>query len=186
VWELARHSIGEELVVYPEMEKNIQGGIDIANKDRKEHQKVKELLYKLQDEPVSSTSFRDLLDKLMNALRQHIKDEEQDDLPKLEQALSNSESRSLAQSFERTKMFVPTRSHPSAPDKPPYETVAGLMAAPIDKLKDMFRKFPGKAVSEEIPVEDENKPFKTKLTTNCIQNIIRMFLYIVLQYAARV
>jgi hypothetical protein len=29
-----------------------------------------------------------------------------------------------------------------AGDKPPYETVAGLMATPIDKLGDIFRKFP--------------------------------------------
>jgi len=35
-----------------------------------------------------------------------------------------------------------TRSHPSAPDKPPFETVLGLMTAPLDKLGDMLRKFP--------------------------------------------
>jgi hypothetical protein len=39
-WELARHSIGEELVVYPVFEKSLPGGIDMANKDRKEHLKV--------------------------------------------------------------------------------------------------------------------------------------------------
>jgi hemerythrin superfamily protein len=41
VWELARHSIGEELVVYPAMEKYIKpGGEDMAEKDRQEHQVV--------------------------------------------------------------------------------------------------------------------------------------------------
>jgi hypothetical protein len=39
-WELARHSIGEELVVYPVFEKLLSGGVDMANKDRKEHLKV--------------------------------------------------------------------------------------------------------------------------------------------------
>ena len=39
IWELARHSIGEELVVYPEMEK-ISGGKEIADKDRQAHQKA--------------------------------------------------------------------------------------------------------------------------------------------------
>jgi len=34
------------------------------------------------------------------------------------------------------------RAHPNAPNKPPFETVAGLMAAPIDKLRDLFEKFP--------------------------------------------
>lgn len=37
---------------------------------------------------------------------------------------------------------VDVRSHPSAPDKPPFETVVGLMAAPIDKLRDLFTAFP--------------------------------------------
>jgi hypothetical protein len=34
------------------------------------------------------------------------------------------------------------RAHPNAPNKPPFETVAGLMAAPLDKLRDLFEKFP--------------------------------------------
>jgi hypothetical protein len=37
-WELARHSIGEELVVYPQFEKNLPDGHAMADKDRKEHQ----------------------------------------------------------------------------------------------------------------------------------------------------
>lgn len=42
VWELARHSIGEEIVVYPAMEKNIKpNGKDMAEKDRQEHQVVR-------------------------------------------------------------------------------------------------------------------------------------------------
>ena len=45
-------------------------------------------------------------------------------------------------SFARTKHFVPTHSHPDAPNKPPYETVAGMLSTPMDKMKDMFRKFP--------------------------------------------
>jgi hemerythrin superfamily protein len=41
VWELARHSIAEELVVYPAMEKYITpGGKQMADKDREEHQTV--------------------------------------------------------------------------------------------------------------------------------------------------
>jgi hypothetical protein len=63
------------------------------------------------------------------------------DLPALENVLPDNESQAMSKSFERTKMFVPTRSHPAAPDKPPLETVAGLMAAPMDKLGDIFQRF---------------------------------------------
>lgn len=40
-WELARHAIGEELVLYPTMEKYLRDGVDAAEKDRQAHQKVR-------------------------------------------------------------------------------------------------------------------------------------------------
>lgn len=40
-WELARHSIGEELVVYPQFEKLLPDGRTMAEKDRKEHLSVR-------------------------------------------------------------------------------------------------------------------------------------------------
>jgi hemerythrin superfamily protein len=41
VWELARHSIGEELIVYPAFEKYMgDEGKRMAESDRKEHHKV--------------------------------------------------------------------------------------------------------------------------------------------------
>ncbi|KAJ5608497.1 hypothetical protein N7537_005116 [Penicillium hordei] len=141
-WELARHSIGEELVVYPAFEKYVSGGVDLANKDRQEHQSVKEQLKKFQNLKPSDSQFTPTLKALMNDLSQHIKEEETDDLPKLEEVVSQEDSEKYATSFGRTKMFVPSRSHPSAPDKPPYETVVGLLAAPIDHLSDIFRKWP--------------------------------------------
>lgn len=39
-WELARHSIAEELVIYPAMEKHVPNGTAMAEKDRKEHYAV--------------------------------------------------------------------------------------------------------------------------------------------------
>jgi hemerythrin-like domain-containing protein len=79
---------------------------------------AKELLKKFQNMKPSDPDFDFTIETLFNALKEHIKDEEQDDLPKLEEVLSREDSKSLASDFERTKKFVPTRSHPSAPDKP--------------------------------------------------------------------
>ena len=88
VWELARHSIAEELVVYPAMEKYIKpDGHDMAEKDRQEHQvvssfrgvidsQVKVLLYELQDMNVSKPEFDPLLEKLIKSLNEHIDEEE--------------------------------------------------------------------------------------------------------------
>jgi hypothetical protein len=105
--------------------------------------------------------------KLMSTLSAHIEGEEAHDLVHLERSIMVKAedpvkvSEELAREFERTKMFVPTRSHPLAPQTPvgdtvvnlgrqgsflliyqPYETALGLLVAPIDKLTDLFRKFP--------------------------------------------
>ena len=90
----------------------------------------------------TDADFRPTLDKLFKILQEHVKDEETNDLPTLERALSGDATADIAKSFERTKMFAPTRSHPNVPDRPPFETVAGLLAAPIDGLADIFRRFP--------------------------------------------
>lgn len=78
----------------------------------------------------------------MDDLRHHMDEEENIDLVKLDEALSKEESVGLTQSFDRTKYFVPTRAHPTAPQMPPFETAVGLMTAPMDYLSDMFRKWP--------------------------------------------
>lgn len=39
-WELARHSIAEEIVVYPAFERHLPNGEEMAEKDRSQHQEV--------------------------------------------------------------------------------------------------------------------------------------------------
>ncbi|WAO97340.1 Hemerythrin domain-containing protein [Fusarium falciforme] len=145
VWELARHSIGEELVVYPAMERYMgTKGKEMAEHDRQEHHQVKELLKTFQGLSPQDSNYLPKLKEIWTLLSKHIEEEEGQDLPALEQALKadDGQSESMSNSFSRTKMFVPTRSHPSAGENPPFETVMGLMAAPMDRLADMFRKFP--------------------------------------------
>src|SRR4051794_32821003 len=81
------------------------------------------------------------LKELWSSLSEHIKEEESRDLPALEAALGGTtHSESMAKSFGRTKAFVPSRSHPSAGEHPPFETVMGLLTAPFDHIADIFRK----------------------------------------------
>ncbi|KAI9926355.1 hypothetical protein ASPWEDRAFT_32232 [Aspergillus wentii DTO 134E9] len=153
VWELARHAVGEELVVYPAMEKYLRDGLEMADKDRHDHQIVKEQLKRFQDMHLTNSQFIPTIKALMKDLRKHIEDEEQIDLVKLESAITPEESQRLSKSFSRTKMFVPTRAHPSAPNKPPYQTAYGLMTAPVDQLMDMFRAWPEDVVNPNPSME---------------------------------
>ncbi|GAB1320979.1 hypothetical protein MFIFM68171_11189 [Madurella fahalii] len=150
-WELARHSVGEELVLYPAFERHMGSvGHQIAETDRKDHHEIKELLKEFQNMKSKDTNYVPKITELWCKLEGHIKDEEDYDLPALEEKLSPDASKSMAKSFERTKSFAPSRSHPSAGEHPPFETVMGLLTAPIDRLADLFRKFPDKAPQADI------------------------------------
>lgn len=91
------------------------------------------------------------MNELMMDLSDHIKEENQDDLLALETALSKGDnqgvSECLAKNFGRTKVFVPSRSNPSAGENPPFESVMGLLTAPIDHIAAIFRKFPDKTIN---------------------------------------
>jgi len=146
VWELARHSIAEELIVYPAFEHHLgQKGHEMAEEDRKEHHRIKEMLKDFQNTSASSPDYVPKLKEIWKVLGDHIKEEEEHDLPTLESALKSAasgESENMAKKFDLTKKFVPTRSHPSAGENPYFESAMGMLAAPIDRIADMFRKFP--------------------------------------------
>ena len=141
-WELARHLIAEELVVYPALAKHISHGQTLADKNRAQHQGVKEQLKRFQGMSATDPQFKPVLQGLLEDLQRHIEQEEREDLVQLEEKLSRAESEALTRSLERTKMFVPSRSHPMVPDKPPFETAVGLLTAPVDMVADLFRKWP--------------------------------------------
>lgn len=90
-----------------------------------------------------------LLETLLDNLHHHIEHEKDEDMPRLEKLLSREESEALAQSFKRTKNIVPTRSHPAAPTEFYAESLAGLLAMPIDRLRDWLSDYP-----DERDVED--------------------------------
>jgi len=143
IWEIARHAVGEELVVYPLMEQHLgPQGVALADEDRADHQFVKENLYKLEGMEVGTPAYDQLLKEVMDHLHKHNDSEEQKDLPLLFEKLGAAGAKDAAAQFKRTKKFAPTHPHPMAPNKPPFETLAGLMAAPLDKLKDAFLQFP--------------------------------------------
>ncbi|KAM5449664.1 hypothetical protein MaudCBS49596_004785 [Microsporum audouinii] len=142
-WDLARYTVAEELVVYPAIESHMDHGSVIINRDRAESQRIKQLLAAFQPLSASDAQFRPTLDELMSKMNMHIEEEEDEYLPSLEAVLDPGESQQLAQTFERTKVLMPTRSHPDAAvEQPMFETAVALVQAPIDRVADLMRRFP--------------------------------------------
>ncbi|KAL2135481.1 hypothetical protein VTI74DRAFT_8340 [Chaetomium olivicolor] len=169
-WELARHSVAEEILVYPAFEKHMgDKGHQMAESDRRDHHRVKELLKEFQNMKPQQAEYVPKLKELWTVLSAHIEEEEKHDLPALETALKASagESESMAKKFGLTKAFVPSRSHPSAGENPYFESAMGMLAASVDHIANIFRKFPEKTTSpnpstnqfiDRFPVEGKSIP----------------------------
>jgi hypothetical protein len=94
----------------------------------------------------------------MTDLHTHIEHEKNHDMPRLESVLPYGESEKIALAFARTKKFVPTKSHPSAPTSSLLaEGLAGLLAAPFDKLRDLLSSFPDEGATEGTEVDWKGK-----------------------------
>ncbi|KAK8132349.1 hypothetical protein PG999_000522 [Apiospora kogelbergensis] len=149
VWKLSRHSIAEEIVLYPALERSVEKGNYIASQDRHEHYKLKRELKRFQKLRPSSPEFMPTLDRLWKELKTHMQEEETHDLVKLEAAISESKSRTIAENFEYWKDASPTRSHPWVPSTPPWETVVGSLVAPWDRMMDKWRKWPAEDMGRQ-------------------------------------
>jgi len=160
VWEIARHSVAEEVVVYPLFEDKLgDWGKHRAELSRKEHHTVKVELKELESLSHDDVSFMPKMKTMMANLENHMEHEEKEDLLRLRDTISEHDRVSYGRSFERRKTIVPTRPHPSAPDKyPTFETLVGLLAAPIDKFRDMFRDYPEKEELRNIQRESRVDP----------------------------
>ncbi|EEQ85106.1 hypothetical protein RJZ56_002515 [Blastomyces dermatitidis] len=142
VWELARLSAAEELLLYPAFEQHLADGKERVDKDRERHQQTKDQLLEFQSLKPTDANFEPTINSLMDNLSTHMRNEEEDDLPALEDAISSEDSEGLSKSFKKTKLFIPTRLHPAGPHHPAFENVTAFVMTPVDKLADTFRRLP--------------------------------------------
>ena len=108
-WTIARHSVGEELIAYPALEKHVVGGRALADKDRSQHHVVKQNLSQLEGKLVDDSSFDALMQETQKVIEQHMHEEEENDLVKLRDAIPRDEGIRLGSRFKLTKKFVPTQ-----------------------------------------------------------------------------
>ncbi|GAU99463.1 hypothetical protein RvY_10463 [Ramazzottius varieornatus] len=151
-WEVARHSVAEELILYPLMEKELgDEGRRMADSSRYDHQRTKEDLQFLENATtLEDPEYMSRYVRMADELLEHLDKEERDDIAHVRKFVSEELLMEAAKDFKRTKHFVPTRPHPEMSQKPLFETPYSLIVTPIDKLRDMFRSFPDHDKVEEV------------------------------------
>jgi hemerythrin superfamily protein len=81
--ELVRHSVAEEMYVYPAMRKYLPDGEQAVDHDTEEHKELEGTMKKLESADAQSAEFDQLLAELETTLRDHVLDEEGDQFPQL-------------------------------------------------------------------------------------------------------
>ncbi|ORZ37826.1 hypothetical protein BCR44DRAFT_1388174 [Catenaria anguillulae PL171] len=145
--EVSVHSVAEDIVLYTVIEE--QEGKEVADDMRQDHLKVRDQLAQLDAMSVSDTGHAVLVERIMQELRAHAYEEEHRDLPMLRAKLGDDKMIELGAKFAGAKNLVPTRPHPGAPIEPTATLVAGVVVAPVDKVRDLGREFAERKVPEE-------------------------------------
>ena len=134
--EIVRHSVAEELFVYPVYTREVTDGADEVEHDKEEHQELEETLVKLEGVDSEDADFLRLVRELKGQLDHHVDDEESDQFPKLRRAVSADELVDLGRKVEAAKKVAPTRPHPDSPHSELFHMTVGLGVGMVDRLRD--------------------------------------------------
>ncbi|GLB63392.1 hemerythrin [Dietzia sp. NCCP-2495] len=134
--EIVRHSVAEELFVYPVYTREVTDGADEVEHDKEEHQELEETLVKLEGVDAEDAEFLRLVRELKGQLDHHADDEESDQFPKLRRAVSAEELVDLGRKVEAAKKVAPTRPHPGSPHSELFHMTVGLGVGMVDRLRD--------------------------------------------------
>lgn len=158
VYEIARHSLAEEIIMYPIMREKFPDGERWFKESNEEHHQVKKSLYEAQNIDMNAPEFKKKVKDVMDLLIKHIDKEEKEVFPMLKKYLSEEERISAGNSFSRRKLIVPTRPHTMVPEDPPtLNSLLGLLTAPLDKFRDLFLAFPEQGKMSELKMDASKK-----------------------------
>ncbi|RVX41360.1 hemerythrin HHE cation binding domain-containing protein [Nonomuraea polychroma] len=114
--ELVRHSVAEEMHLYPAVRQYVPNGDAIADKELSDHAEVERVLNELEKtDTAAAADFDALVRRLVADVTSHVQDEENNLFPALAEHAASENLLELGQKVQSAKEKAPTRPHPSAP-----------------------------------------------------------------------
>ena len=136
---LSVHAVIEELIFYPAARRAATGSTAMVLESLEEHHIVKWVLSELAGMEPKGERFDAKVTVLIENVRHHVKEEEQELFPKIKDAMSDEHLAELGEQLEAAKKIAPTRPHPRSPDTPPGNLFVGLVAGGVDKARDVLK-----------------------------------------------
>src|SRR3954470_18344162 len=109
--ELVRHSVAEEVLVYPQVSEKISE--EEAKHAREEHAEAEETMARLEKLDPTDAAFDEEMGTLMDEIRHHIKDEEGEMFAHMRETFTQDELREMGTRVEAFKKVAPTHPHPN-------------------------------------------------------------------------
>lgn len=132
------HAFAEESVLWPVMRAELPDGHELTVRVEQEHQEVNELVILLESLGRTHPERDEVLSRLITVLRDDVRDEEDELLPRLQEKLSPARLRALGVAWEAVRRTAPTRPHPVVARRPPGNVAAALPLTVTDRLRDLL------------------------------------------------
>ena len=129
------HAFAEEAVLWPLLRRLFPEGEQLTLRVEQEHQEVNELVVAL-DEHRHRPDRERLQARLFEVLREDVRDEEDQLLPRLQERLDVQQLRRVGWQWEVVRRTAPTRPHPVVARRPLGNVVAALPLSVIDRTRD--------------------------------------------------
>ena len=134
--ELSMHAAIEEQVFYPISRVLSEESLDQTLESLEEHHLVKTTLTELAKLDPTDERFHPKVTVLMENVRHHVEEEEQELFPMMRKAFGRNDMSDLGDALDEARQVAPTRPHPTAPDTPPANLAVGLVAGIVDRVRD--------------------------------------------------
>ena len=136
ITELVRHSVAEEMYVYPVIEDLFPDGKEVVRHDIEEHKELERTMKELEGCAADDPRFPALVSELRDQLHHHATDEETEQFPQLRAQVPHEKLVELAGKVGTAKKLAPTRPHPSAPHSQVFHKLVGPGVGLVDRLRD--------------------------------------------------
>jgi hemerythrin superfamily protein len=134
--ELSIHAAVEEQLFYPVTRATVPETEDMALESLEEHHIVKWVLAELDSMSPEDERFDAKVTVLIENVRHHAKEEEEEYFPKVRDELGRKALGDLGDAMAAAKKVAPTHPHPRSPDTPPGNLVVGTAAGMVDRVGD--------------------------------------------------
>jgi len=136
ITELVRHSVAEEMYVYPAMREHLPEGEKAVEHDVEEHKELERTMKELEGCDASDHRFMELVRQLRGQLHHHVTDEEDEQFPQLRAQVPHDQLVKMREQVETAKKLAPTRPHPSAPNNEVFHKMVGPGVGLMDRVRD--------------------------------------------------